>query len=123
MACSALWETPNQTRSDKGDNPETTHVCNRKQVQLPASTETSTQEVGADVKESGLFSGASHLEDRVLTSQSPSPGKMGDSCFKVHLLLSVEAEVSERRQRGTEQRDQGRGFRSSLRADDRSPFR
>ena len=37
-----------------------------------------TQEAGADVKESGLFSGAGYLDDGVLMSQSSSPGKMGD---------------------------------------------
>ena len=80
------------------------------------------REAGADVKENGLFSDASHLEDwethvskfiswedERLISQSPSLGKMGDSCLKAHLHFSVEAVVFIRRERGTEQRDQGRG--------------
>ena len=33
------------------------------QVQLPVATKSKTQDAGADVKESGLFSGTSHLED------------------------------------------------------------
>ena len=37
-------------------------------------------------------------------SQSPSPGKMGDSCLKAHLPLSLEAGAFIRRERGTEQR-------------------
>ena len=76
------------------------------QVQLPAATKANTSEAGADVKESGLFLGAGHLEDGGLMSQSPSPEKMGDLHLKVHLLISVEAEVFIRRDRGTEQRDQ-----------------
>ena len=59
-----------------------------------------TREAGADVKESGLFADAGHLEDGGLTSQSPSPGKMEDLFLKVHLHLSVEAEVFTRRERG-----------------------
>ena len=82
-----------------------------------------TWEAGADVKESGLFSGAGHLEDVGLTSQSPSSGKVRDSRRQAHLLLSVEAEAFIRRGRGTEERDQGRGLRSPLRADQPSPFR
>ena len=54
--------------------------CNRTQVQLPAATKASTREAGADVKESCIFSGAGHMEDR-------------DTCHKAHLHLSVEAEV------------------------------
>ena len=54
-----------------------------------------TREAGADKKESSLFSGAGSLEDGGLMSQKPSPS------------LS-EAEVFIRRERGTEQRDQGR---------------
>ena len=37
------------------------------QVQLPVATKANTQEAGADVKESGLFADASHLEDGGLT--------------------------------------------------------
>ena len=74
------------------------------------------QEAGADVKESGLY-----LEDGGLRPQSPSPEKMGDSCLKAHLHLSVEAEVIIR-ERGTEQRDQGEGLQGSLCADEHSPF-
>ena len=48
--------------------------------------------------------------------------KMGDSCPKAHLHLSVEAEAFIRRERGTEQRDQGRGLKGSLRADELGPF-
>ena len=35
---------------------------------------------------------------------SPSPGKMGDSCHKAHLHLTVEAEVFIGREKGREQR-------------------
>ena len=66
------------------------------QVWLPAATKANSQGAGADVKASGLFSGASHLEDGGPVSQSPSP-------------LSVEAGAFIRRERGTEQRYQGRG--------------
>ena len=52
----------------------------------------------------------------------PASWKMGDSCLKAHLPLSVEAEVFIRSKRGTEQRDQGRGLQRSLRADKHSPF-
>lgn len=48
---------------------------------------------------------------------------MGDSCLKVHLPILVEEEVSIRRERETEQRDQGWGLKSSLRADEHGPFR
>ena len=43
------------------------------QVWLPAATKADRGELGAAVKESGLFSGASHLEGGGLTSHSPSP--------------------------------------------------
>ena len=56
-------------------------------------------------------------------SQSPYPGKMEESCLKVHLHISVEAEVFIRRDRRTEQRDEGKGLQRSLRADEHSPFR
>ena len=48
--------------------------------------------------ESGLFSGADHLEDGGLTSQSPSSGKVGDSRLKTHLCLLVQAEAFIRRE-------------------------
>ena len=88
--------------------------CNWIQVQLSAATKANTPETGADVKVSGLFADAGHMRDGGLTSQSPSPGKMEPSCQKAHLHLSVEAENFIRRQRGTEQTDQGKGLRSSL---------
>ena len=44
------------------------------QAQLPAAMKANAQEAGADVKESGLFSGNRHMEDGGLLSQSPSPG-------------------------------------------------
>ena len=56
----------------------------------------STQEAGAHIKGSGLFSDASHLEVGGLLSQSPC----------LHLS---GGEVFIRREMGTEQRDQGRG--------------
>ena len=96
--------------------------CNWKQVWRPASAKTNTQKAGADLKKSGLFSDASNLGDGGLTSQSPSPGKMGDSHLKTHLYNTVEAEVFIRRERGTEQRGQGRGLKSSLCADQHSTF-
>ena len=68
-----------------------------------------TQDAGADVKESGLFSGAGHLEDGGLMSQSPSPPLSGNRGFY-------------KRERGTEQRGQGRGLQSSLRADQHTAF-
>ena len=72
-----------------------------------AAAKANTQEAGAGVKEGGLFVDAAHLEDGGLMSQ---------------IDLSVEAEVSIRRERGTELRDQGRGDQSSLLADDHSPL-
>ena len=49
--------------------------------------------------------------------------KMGYSRVRAHLPFPVAAEVCIRRGLGTEQRDQGRGVPSSLRADDEhSPF-
>ena len=47
------------------------------QVRLPAAWKANTQEAGADVKESGLFSDADHLEDEGLMCQSPSPHLSG----------------------------------------------
>ena len=46
------------------------------QDRLPAAIK-----AGADVKESGLFSDASHLEDGGLRSQSPSPPLIGGPGF------------------------------------------
>ena len=60
---------------------------------------------------------------KVVYLQMPAIWKMGDSCPKAHLHLSVEAEAVIRRERGTEQRDQRREFKSSLRADEHSLFR
>ena len=51
--------------------------CNRTQVRLPAATKANTEQAGADVKDSGLFSGASHLEDGGLMTPSPSPPLSG----------------------------------------------
>ena len=48
-------------------------ICNGTQVRLPAAMKANTWDAGADVKESGLFVDASHLEGRVLMSQNPSP--------------------------------------------------
>ena len=55
--------------------------CNQKQVHLPVATKANTQETGADVKQSGLFSVASHLEDLGLMSHSPSPPLSGGKGF------------------------------------------
>ena len=55
--------------------------CNRAQGWLPAAAKANTSEAGADVKESGLFVDASHLEDGGLTSQSPSPPLSGGRGF------------------------------------------
>ncbi|XP_054430320.1 propionyl-CoA carboxylase alpha chain, mitochondrial isoform X2 [Pteronotus mesoamericanus] len=52
--------------------------------------------------------------------QVPATWKIGDSCLKAH--LPVEAEVFIRRKRGTEEKDQGRGMKSSLCANEDSPF-
>ena len=56
------------------------------------------------IQASGLFADAGNLE-------------VGDLGYPAHLHLSVEAEVFIRKERGTEQRDQGRGLQNSLRAD------
>ena len=47
-------------------------------VTKSSSTKANTQEAGADVKESGLFADAGHLEDGGLMSQSSSPPLSGD---------------------------------------------
>lgn len=53
-------------------------TCNQTQVQLPIATKaTNTQEAGANVKESGLFSVASHLEDGELTLEAHLLGGWG----------------------------------------------
>ena len=90
------------------------------QVCLPASTKANIREAGPDVK--------------VVYFQVRVTWKMGDSCLeahlpgrwgahlKAHLHLSVEAEVFIRRERGTEQRDRGRGLERSVCADEHSPF-
>ena len=52
---------------------------------------------------------ADHLEDRGLMSQSPSPHLSEDKSFV-------------RRERGTEQRYQGRGLKSSLPAGEHNLF-
>ena len=51
------------------------------QVQLSAATKANIREAGADVKESGLLSGAGHLEDGGLMSQSPSSPLSGGRGF------------------------------------------
>ena len=53
-------------------------------------------ETGAGEKEIGLF-------------KRQPPDKVGDSCLKAHLNISVQAEVFIRREREAEQRDQGVG--------------
>ena len=55
-------------------------VTKHRSGQLPAARKADTREAGADVKESGLFADAGHLEGGELTSQIPSP-------------LTLEAEV------------------------------
>ena len=78
------------------------------QVQLPVATKANTQEAGADVKESGLFADASHLEDGGLTLKAhllgrwgthiskPISWKMGDLYLKVqfHIILAPQLKVS-----------------------------
>ena len=54
--------------------------------------------------------------------QGQATWRMGDSCHKAHPHRSVEAEVFIRRERGREQRDQGRELESSPGADKHSPF-
>ena len=60
---------------------------------------------------------------KVVYFQVLAARKMGDSCLKSHLYISVEAGGLIRRDRGTEQKEQGRGLKSSLHADEHSPFR
>lgn len=67
-----------------------------------------TQEAGADIQENGFFSSTNNLQDRRFMSQSPSPEKMGDLHLKTQSHISVEAEIFRRRDRGTEQKDQGK---------------
>ena len=61
-----------------------------------ATTKADTREAGTDVKGIGVFADAHHLEGGGLMS-------------KAYLHISMVAEVVLRRERGTEQRDQGRG--------------
>ena len=51
------------------------------QVGLPATMKLITPEAGADIKESGSFSGASNLENGGLVSQSPIPHLSGGRNF------------------------------------------
>lgn len=92
------------------------------QVQLCATTKTNIQKAGADVKDSGLFAIAGHLEDEGLMSQSPSPTRWLNLCHKAHHHFSKEAEAFVRRGRGTEQGNQSRELQSSPCADKHSPF-
>ena len=78
---------------------------NQTQVRPPANP----REAGADGKEGDFI--------QMLTTW-----KIGDSHLKARLPLSVEAEVSIRRERGTEQRYQGRGLQIPVRAREHSPF-
>lgn len=54
---------------------------------------------------------------KVISFQEMETWKIGELGLKAHLLIAVEAEVTIRRQRETEQRDQERGLISSLCAD------
>ena len=96
-------------------------ACDRTQVWLPAAAKADTREAGAEGKERSLFSGAGHLEEGVLTSQSPSPWEDGELNLKAHLHLSVEAEVCVSGEKGTEKRSR-EGVAISLSADEHSPF-
>ena len=78
--------------------------CKQKQVRLSAAMKANTQEAVADIKNSGLFAGAGHLEDGELKSQSPSPPLSGGGG------VYKEGE-------GNRTRDEGRGVQSSLLAD------
>ena len=71
------------------------------QILLLAASKASTQEAGADIKESSLLSDASNLEDGGLTSQSPPPPLIGDR----GLLYGGEGNRTKR---------SGRGLQSSL---------
>ena len=75
---------------------------------MPVTTQANAGEAGADGKDSGLFEDAGHLEDGLMF-QSPAPPLFGDRGFIT-------------RERGTEQGDQGRGLKSSLHAEEHSPF-
>lgn len=75
---------------------------------MQATVKAGTGEAGADLKESGLFSGARNLEDGELTSQSPSPHlREGRGFYKV------------RKNRTKRPRE---GLESSVCADEHSPF-
>ena len=81
------------------------------QAQLPATLKANNLEIGADVKErkeSGVFSGADNLADGGLTSQSPSQHLSGGR--------GVYKKGEGNR------RDRGGGLKSSLCADEHSPF-
>ena len=86
-----------------------------KKVQQPATTKASAQEVRADGRwficccwPSGRW--GMHVS-------KPISWKTGDLCHKARLCLSVEVDVFKRKERGTEQREHGRGLQSSLCAD------
>ena len=55
------------------------------------------------------------MEDGELMSQSPSPGKKGDSCLKAHLHISVQAEVLKRRRRRQNNEIKGGAWKFSRR--------
>ena len=90
-------------------------------VQLPAATKANTQEAGVDVKESGFIQMLATWEMEELCHQAHLLGRYG-----IHVSKPTSnsqwnqskhnLEVFTRRERGTEQFDQGRGLQSSLRA-------
>ena len=65
-------------------------------AQLPAVTKANTRKAGVDVKEMVLF-------------QVPITWKMGNSCLKAHCSISGQADVFIRREKGKQNKDQGRG--------------
>lgn len=79
------------------------------QVLPPAVPETRLMRRRLLRKESGSF-------------KCQSPEEMGDPCHKAHLNISVQVQVLIKREGEAEQRDQGEGAESSLRADQHSPF-
>ena len=89
--------------------------CNRTQIWLPATTQANTWEAGADIKRKWFIFRCQPPGIWGLMSQSPPPEMTGmgkeweDSCFKAHFHFSVQAEVFIRKERGTEQRNQGAG--------------
>ena len=76
---------------------------------LPAASKANTQEPGAGEKQSGLFKGR-------------PPEKIGNSCPKAHLNISVQVEVFTRRERESRTKRLREGLKSSLCADEHSPF-